>query len=260
MTSEGGWSQPGQQPGQQPEGGYGAPPPPGYAPPPGQPGQPGPPGYGQPGFGPPPYPPQQQGTNGLAIAALVLAFVFAPVGLILGLVALSQIKKSGQGGRGLALAAAIVGGIFTVIIAIAIIAAIASSPSRDASGRVTDGGTVDSTAVRSGDCVTGLREGTVTGVQVVPCGQPHQGEAYSVFDLSFSSWPGLSAVESAAQDRCSSDFEPFVGKALSDSELTLFYLYPKDRARYEGRNDHEVVCLASIDTGTLTGTVRGSNR
>lgn len=59
--------------------------------------------------------PPQRGTNGLAIAALILAFAIAPVGLVLGFVARSQIDKSGQQGSGLALAAIIVGAVFTVI-------------------------------------------------------------------------------------------------------------------------------------------------
>jgi len=58
----------------------------------------------------------------LAIASLVLAFVLAPVGLILGFIARSQIAKNGQQGNGLALAGIIIGASFTVINIVAIIA------------------------------------------------------------------------------------------------------------------------------------------
>jgi len=107
------------------------PPPPGYGPPPayGQPayGAPAygpPPGYGSPpGYGPPPgYPPAYpRQTNTMAILALVLAFVFAPAGLILGIVARKQIRQTGEEGDGLALAGMIVGGIFTALFALMII-------------------------------------------------------------------------------------------------------------------------------------------
>jgi hypothetical protein len=50
-------------------------------------------------------------TNGVAIAALVFSILFAPVGLLLGYVARSQIKRSGHGGWGLTTAALIVGWI-----------------------------------------------------------------------------------------------------------------------------------------------------
>jgi hypothetical protein len=48
-------------------------------------------------------------TNGMAIAALILAFVFYPVGIILGHVARGQIRRTNEGGRGLATAALIIG-------------------------------------------------------------------------------------------------------------------------------------------------------
>ena len=56
-------------------------------------------------------------TNGLAIAALITAFFFAPVGVVLGIIALSQIKKSNgaQGGQGLAIAGIVVGSVLTLV-------------------------------------------------------------------------------------------------------------------------------------------------
>ena len=94
-------------------------PPPGYGPPPAY----GTPGYGQPGYGPPPgYPPAYpRPTNTMAILALVLAFVFAPAGLILGIIARKQIRQTGEDGDGLALAGIIVGGIATAFFALMII-------------------------------------------------------------------------------------------------------------------------------------------
>ncbi len=53
-----------------------------------------------------------QKTSGLAVASLVLTFFIPLIGLILGIVALSSIKKSGEGGRGLAKAAIIISSIF----------------------------------------------------------------------------------------------------------------------------------------------------
>jgi len=118
-----------------------APPPP-AGPPPGAPGPYGQPGYPQPQYGPPGYPPSgypQPGypppgygapgfppvyvrpTNTMAILALVMAFVFAPAGLILGIVARKQIRETGEDGDGLALAGIIVGGIVTAIFVLFIV-------------------------------------------------------------------------------------------------------------------------------------------
>lgn len=56
-----------------------------------------------------------QKTNTMAIIALVLAFIFPLIGLILAIVAKSQIKKTGEGGDGLATAALILSIIFLVL-------------------------------------------------------------------------------------------------------------------------------------------------
>jgi hypothetical protein len=132
--------------------GFGAPasygPPPGYGAPPPQP-------YGAaPGYGPPPYPPQfgygppagypapaypggygppKQATNGLAIGSLaasgvglflsIVLFLFggfagsipALIGIVLGIVALGQLKSRGEGGRNLAIAGIAVGAAALVV-------------------------------------------------------------------------------------------------------------------------------------------------
>ncbi|MEW1585182.1 DUF4190 domain-containing protein [Micromonospora vinacea] len=92
-------------------------------------------GYAPPGYAPPGYPPQYPGygypqppkTNGMAIAAFVLALIgftsciTAPVGAILGHVAQKQIRLSGEGGAGMAKAAIIVGWILTGFLVLVIL-------------------------------------------------------------------------------------------------------------------------------------------
>ncbi|MBV9873077.1 MAG: DUF4190 domain-containing protein [Frankiaceae bacterium] len=79
-----------------------------------QPVPPEPPPYG---FVPPPAT-----TSGLAIVALVLAFVFAPAAIVVGHVALNQIRRTGQSGDGLAWAGLILGYVFTALALAAIVA------------------------------------------------------------------------------------------------------------------------------------------
>src|SRR6202020_1603933 len=108
------------------------PPPPGYSA--------APPGYGPPGYGPPPYPggyypapeyqgaygPQpatQSGTNGMAVASLISSFtglvccIGGVVGIVLGIIALDQIKRTRQEGYALAVAGIVIG-IATLIVAL----------------------------------------------------------------------------------------------------------------------------------------------
>jgi len=99
-------------PGPQP---YGVPPPP-YAPPPPYGASPygSPPGTPAYGYVPPVGPPVERGTNGLAIASLVLSLLWlcglgSLLAVIFGFVALGQLKRLGGKGRGLAIAGIVVG-------------------------------------------------------------------------------------------------------------------------------------------------------
>ncbi|MCJ0906619.1 DUF4190 domain-containing protein [Rhodococcus sp. ARC_M6] len=56
---------------------------------------------------------QPRPMNTLAILAMVFAFLFAPLGIVFGHIARSQIKRTGEQGDGLALAGLILGYIFT---------------------------------------------------------------------------------------------------------------------------------------------------
>lgn len=100
---------------EQPPGSYPPPPPEGYPPPPPSQGGGYPPPSGYPGAAPP------AGTNSLAIASLVcsvvgvLCGIGSILGIVLGVIALNQIKQTGQAGRGLAQAGIIVGAVLLAL-------------------------------------------------------------------------------------------------------------------------------------------------
>ena len=66
----------------------------------------------------PPYSPTP--TNTMAVLSLVLAFLFPPAGVVVGLVARSQLKQSNEQGDGLATAGIILSAIFTAAILLAV--------------------------------------------------------------------------------------------------------------------------------------------
>lgn len=81
--------------------------------------------YGQPaytypvpaGYG---YPLARQ-TNAMAIVSLVLAFVFPPVAIVLGVIARRQVAERGEDGDGLALAGLIIGIVKTALWAVVLV-------------------------------------------------------------------------------------------------------------------------------------------
>ncbi|MHA7985018.1 DUF4190 domain-containing protein [Rathayibacter sp. CAU 1779] len=70
-------------------------------------------------------------TNTLAIVSIIVVWFVSLLGVILGHIALSQIKRTGEGGRGIALAAVIIGyvaiGLAILLIIFAIIVGAASA-------------------------------------------------------------------------------------------------------------------------------------
>jgi hypothetical protein len=79
------------------------------------------------------YAQPSRGMNVMAILSLVFAFVFAPVGIVLGHIAKKQIARTGEDGAGLATAGLIVSYVFTGLYVLgcigAIVAAVVSSNS-----------------------------------------------------------------------------------------------------------------------------------
>jgi hypothetical protein len=100
------------------------------------------PQYGTQGYGAAQYPtsgygaPQSSSTNVMAILSLIFAFVFSPVGIVLGHIAKKQIKERGEQGGGLATAGLVLGYVFTGLYVLGccglIVAAIASGDNNTA--------------------------------------------------------------------------------------------------------------------------------
>jgi hypothetical protein len=89
-------------------------------------------GYGQPQYGQPQYAPPAPGYNLFSILAIILGFVVPIAGIVMGHIALSQLKRTQEQGRGLALTGLIVGYVFVGLgilyfVFIAIFIGIASS-------------------------------------------------------------------------------------------------------------------------------------
>jgi peptidyl-prolyl cis-trans isomerase B (cyclophilin B) len=72
---------------------------------------------------PGPTPPPRR-TSTAAVLALVFAFVFAPLGIVFGLIGRRRTRRTGEGGRGLATAGLLLGTVFTVLGIVAMVTAL----------------------------------------------------------------------------------------------------------------------------------------
>lgn len=69
------------------------------------------------------YPPPAR-TNGMAVASLVGAVLFAPLGIVFGHISLSQLKHSGEQGRGIAIAGLVIGYVMTALAIVTVVLAV----------------------------------------------------------------------------------------------------------------------------------------
>ncbi|MFC7305076.1 DUF4190 domain-containing protein [Streptomyces monticola] len=242
------------------------PPPQGPQPPYGQGPQP-PYGWQQPPpaypYGPAGFPPQPR-TNGLAIASMVLGILcfLPPLGLILGIVALSQINKRGERGKGMAVAGITLSSIGTAFVVLAFSLGWAASfwgGFTDAAEESQKNGTTFTLKV--GECFnspTGKLEGETTDIDVVDCDGAHDGEAYGTFRLDDGSYPGETRIAQIAEDKCAPLADSYFGDPDSaPGNIYDYYFYPTQESWSLG--DREVTCLIGDENGgKLTGSLRDS--
>jgi Domain of unknown function (DUF4190)/Septum formation len=152
-------------------------------------------------------------TSGFAIASLVFGIIGGIfLSVIFGIVALRRIRTQNLKGRGLAIAGLVLSGLWTLLIAVVVIVALATDAERDPGGRVREAGTESVFDLRVGDCVNDLEETTVeVAVEAVPCSQPHDAEVISSFELPGGDYPGEDSVFRVADRRCSRELDAVAG-------------------------------------------------
>ncbi|MEU9012935.1 DUF4190 domain-containing protein [Streptomyces sp. NPDC048479] len=211
-----------------------------------------------------PYPQyaRRPSVNGLSVASLVLGIVccLPPLGLVLGLIALSQIKRKGERGKGMAVAGIVLSSISTLLVLVAL--------ATGGIGDAWDGfrkGMDEASRSRStldlhkGDCfnVPGdeLEQETAT-VGVVDCAKEHDAEVTGAFKLEKSDdWPGEAAVEPVAEKRCTEINNAYAddASAVPDS-AEMYYYMPSAHSWRLG--DRSVTCAFAVTEGKLKGSVR----
>ncbi|MGW0415258.1 DUF4190 domain-containing protein [Streptomyces collinus] len=241
-------------------------------PPPGPEHQP-PPPYPQGAYGPQapyglPYRPWTQGyspynrpapVNGLAIASLVFGVLCCVpgVGLVLGPLALRQIRRRGERGTGLAVGGTVLSAIGLVLCGLLLATGGASAFWQGVKEGARGGASV---TLEKGECFDapgGRLAGETRDVDVVPCSGGHDGEVFASFRLRAGDYPGDESVGDTAGARCYGlrDGYAMDGWALPD-DVDVYYLTPTEESWSAG--DREVTCLfGNVTEGAdLTGSLR----
>ncbi|GAA3830242.1 DUF4190 domain-containing protein [Streptomyces coacervatus] len=232
--------------------------------------------YPQPYAAPGPYPYQPWGqgyspynspapVNGVAIASLVLGILcFVPaIGLVLGLVALAQIRRKGERGRGMAVAGAVLSSLGLALW----VAGIAGGAASDVWGGFKDAGRDNGSAysLAKGECFdapSGSLQGVAYDVDRVPCAGRHDGEVFAAFKMTGGAgYPGDGKVTDTADARCYALRYDYAMDAWAvPDDVDVYYLTPTPQSWKQG--DREVTCLFgnTDEKAGLKGSLRNDGR
>ncbi|WP_374227493.1 DUF4190 domain-containing protein [Streptomyces sp. AC627_RSS907] len=232
---------------------------------------PGPQGpYPQGPYAPPwghPYgsvPPRPAPVNGVAIAAFVLGVLcFVPaVGLVLGLVALGQIRRRGERGKGFAVAGSVLSSVGLALWVVTL----STGAATDFWEGVEDAARGEGTAyaLEKGQCFTtpsGSLQGVTYDVDEVSCEAEHDGEVFATFQLPGGSFPGDEEITRTADERCYALQDGYaMDRWALPVDVDVYYLTPTAQSWRAG--DREVTCLFgnADERATLTGSLRNDGR
>lgn len=195
-------------------------------------------------------PPGRPPTDGFAVATLITGIVpLIPLTLVLGVVALIRIARTGARGRALAITGLVLAGLWAIAGAAA------------AAVFITQHQPVKPVALprifqlHTGQCLNSSLNG-ISGVHVLPCSRPHNGEVFGTFQVAGHRYPGSAALQREASDGCVSRLSSYLNPQLSASSLTQSYVYPDAGAWAAG--ERTVVCTVHSTAGPLTGSVRAA--
>jgi hypothetical protein len=202
-------------------------------------------GSGYAGYGTP----DSTKTNGFAIASLVTGILGgAVIGAILGFVALSKIKRTGQRGRRMAVYGILLSGIWILVVLAATLGNLGRA-TRAPNGQINKSGTLSVFSLRVGDCFnlpSGLNG--VQAVTAIPCTQSHDAQVYAAFNLGGSTYPAN--VKQLANQGCAAR-KASVNTSAIPSSTSGYSFYPDQNAWSSGSRNVQCV-IASPGTNVKT--------
>jgi hypothetical protein len=207
--------------------------------------------------------------NGFAVASLILGLlgitvIGAIAGVVLGILALGQIRRTGQRGRGLAIAGLAFSALWLVLIGAYFVLPGGSSPSP--SPRASTGHSSSPTpgpsstashgplstnvfALKPGQCFQNPPASQtvlgVTYVTVVSCSTPHNAQAFVQFTATGASYPGVDALKRQADTGCHSRIRKNVQTSKIKNSMTLHYLYPLQSSWTSGHKTMTCLIVAA---------------
>ena len=220
---------------------------------------------------PDPHPVSDMRVNRLAIVAVCVwpvAGLGSIASIVLGHIALGQIKRTGQRGLGLAIFALVLGyfsllaSIITIVVLVSMLVvstanSLAGYGGSSNSYSSQDSQTVSSTELKIGDCFSdNALDGSTDPVPAISCDKKHDDETFVIVKApNRTDYPGDFALSKTADALCPPLFEQFVGAPLNRTNLDYSEIYPTQDSWKNG--DRAVLCYAFEDDNPVTGGLGG---
>lgn len=90
-------------------------------------------------------------------------------------------------------------------------------------------------------------------VTLIPCERQHDFEAYHLFELAGSEFPGLREVRRRVTTGCARSYEQYVGKPIGQGGLEYWAYFPTGQAWTFG--DHGVTCVVGLPRHKVSGSL-----
>jgi len=181
-----------------------------------------------------------------------------PVGLILGIFGLRQIRRSGERGKGMAVAGITISSVITLLAA--------SLLALDLSGVIGD----DTTAVQDlkvGQCfnttdqslsdIDGSTQTRSTTVVAVSCDDPHDAEVYAIVPLTAGpdgEYPGVDGATESSGVLCSEAAGDYMDGSAAANAMTVYFYMPPEEGWDRGETN--VTCFFGDPSGRTSGSVK----
>jgi hypothetical protein len=176
------------------------------------------------------------------------------VGLVLGLIALGQIRRKGERGRSMAVTGSVLSSVGLALWVVVL----ATGGLSEVWESVKDGAR-DSGSLTRGECfdAPGGLEGSLHDLDEVPCAGVHDGEVFAVVTLPRGRFPGDDEVTGTADGKCSALQSSYAMDSWAvPDDVDVYYIVPSAESWRLG--DREITCAfgntdeqAGLDGGSL---------
>lgn len=218
---------------------------------------------GLPGAGPGQYGPYRlpakPGTNGFAVASLVLGIlglftISAILGIIFGCIALVRIRRVPQKGKGLAISGIALSCVWLAALVTLIAAGVlAGGAQRTAGGQVGKRGSMDIFALRLADCFNNPGAHSISSVTAIPCTQPHDAQVFAQFNATGSGYPGSTALTRLATAGCNARIGGNVDRSKITATMDIRFIFPLPASWQAGHR--RISCLIVDPNPDLTSSL-----